>query len=90
MSPLQKPLLRPSDQTKFILVCVGDFDSPEFLRQSQMYAEKLKGVYENVKLWISLQDDHFTLIERLACTNFDEPSPAKYVLNYLRSINLLN
>ncbi|CAL8112727.1 unnamed protein product [Orchesella dallaii] len=85
LSPLLQPIINSENFSKdlLVLIWVGGIDSPEFQRQSKNYAAKLESTFENVKLWLSEEDDHFTIVERLS--DISESSPGGYLKRMLKS-----
>jgi len=86
LSPALLPIANADGFRKnlHVMVWVGDIDSPEFQRQSREYADKLGLLFENVEFWISKDDDHFTIVERLS--ELEEFSPGGHLKCKLESI----
>jgi hypothetical protein len=65
-----------------ILVIVGEYDSPEFQRQSLQYSEKLGKTFPATAFWKSGSDDHFTIVQNL---NSESTPCAKRVQDFLKT-----
>jgi len=52
-----------------IVVAVGEYDSPEFQKQSQDYAKCLENYFTHVTQFTSRHEDHFSIVENLGQHN---------------------
>ena len=74
-----------------IEIVMGAHDSPEFQRQSLSFYEQLKGVFKmnNLDIFISLDDDHFTIVENLADESSDSGKHLKKFLQHFSKVKTL-
>ncbi|XP_044262419.1 kynurenine formamidase-like [Tribolium madens] len=69
LSPLKQDFAKECDETTF-LVIVGEYESPEFVKQSQLFGEKLKNLGLKSEFRVVPKVDHFDIIEAFFQDNF--------------------